>query len=151
MNIVVLVKFVHALNRALVRGWLLLESWAPQITASFKVNGITIHSSVTDRNVSWFWLLWGCDAYYYYFFFPSWALILGQRCIRVYKVVVILVILSEQMLVISTSERPTILLRKTKRPSKIRLKLISKIQLLVYYKCCVLIGWASTRQYVIAP
>ena len=30
MNIVVLFKFVHALNRALVRGWLLFESWAPQ-------------------------------------------------------------------------------------------------------------------------
>ena len=28
---------------------------------------------------------------------------------------------------------------------------ISKIQLVVYYQCCVLIGWATTRLYVIAP
>ena len=28
--------------------------------------------------------------------------------------------------------------------------LISKIQLVVYYQCCVLIGWATTRLYVIA-
>ena len=27
---------------------------------------------------------------------------------------------------------------------------ISKIQLMVYYQCCVLIGWATTRLYVIA-
>ena len=27
---------------------------------------------------------------------------------------------------------------------------ISKIQLVVYYQCCVLIGWATTRLYVIA-
>ena len=27
---------------------------------------------------------------------------------------------------------------------------ISKIQLVVYYHCCVLIGWATTRLYVIA-
>ena len=26
----------------------------------------------------------------------------------------------------------------------------SKIQRVVYYQCCVLIGWATTRQYVIA-
>ena len=26
----------------------------------------------------------------------------------------------------------------------------SKIQLVVYYQCCVLIGWATTRLYVIA-
>ena len=28
---------------------------------------------------------------------------------------------------------------------------ISKIQLVVYYQCCVLVGWATTRLYVIAP
>ena len=28
--------------------------------------------------------------------------------------------------------------------------MISKIQLVVYYQCCVLIGWATTRLYVIA-
>ena len=28
--------------------------------------------------------------------------------------------------------------------------IISKIQLVVYYQCCVLIGWATTRLYVIA-
>ena len=28
--------------------------------------------------------------------------------------------------------------------------LFSKIQLVVYYQCCVLIGWATTRLYVIA-
>ena len=27
---------------------------------------------------------------------------------------------------------------------------ISKIQLVVYYQCCVLIGWATSRLYVIA-
>ena len=27
---------------------------------------------------------------------------------------------------------------------------ISKIQLVVYYQCCVLIGWATTRLYAIA-
>ena len=27
----------------------------------------------------------------------------------------------------------------------------SKIQLVVYCQCCVLIGWASTKLYVIAP
>ena len=27
---------------------------------------------------------------------------------------------------------------------------ISKIVLVVYYQCCVLIGWATTRLYVIA-
>ena len=27
---------------------------------------------------------------------------------------------------------------------------VSKIQLVVYYQCCVLIGWATTRLYVIA-
>ena len=27
---------------------------------------------------------------------------------------------------------------------------VSKIQLVVYYPCCVLIGWATTRLYVIA-
>ena len=27
---------------------------------------------------------------------------------------------------------------------------ISKIQLVVYYQCCFLIGWATTRLYVIA-
>ena len=32
-----------------------------------------------------------------------------------------------------------------------RIFLISKIQLVVYYQCCVLIGWATTRLYVIAP
>ena len=31
-----------------------------------------------------------------------------------------------------------------------RLTLISKIQLVVYYQCCVLIGWATARLYVIA-
>ena len=31
-----------------------------------------------------------------------------------------------------------------------RLSGISKIQLVVYYQCCVLIGWATTRLYVIA-
>ena len=30
-------------------------------------------------------------------------------------------------------------------------EIISKIQLVVYYQCCVLIGWATTRLYVIAP
>ena len=28
--------------------------------------------------------------------------------------------------------------------------MISKIQLAVYYQCCVLIGWATSRLYVIA-
>ena len=28
---------------------------------------------------------------------------------------------------------------------------IGKIQLVVYYQCCILIGWATTRLYVIAP
>ena len=28
--------------------------------------------------------------------------------------------------------------------------IISKIQLVVYYQCCFLIGWATTRLYVIA-
>jgi len=28
--------------------------------------------------------------------------------------------------------------------------LFSKLQLVVYYQCCVLIGWATTRLYVIA-
>ena len=28
--------------------------------------------------------------------------------------------------------------------------IISKIQLVVYYQCCILIGWATTRLYVIA-
>ena len=32
----------------------------------------------------------------------------------------------------------------------VRISLISKIQLVVYYKCGVLIGWATTRLYVIA-
>ena len=32
----------------------------------------------------------------------------------------------------------------------LRLWRFSKIQLVVYYQCCVLIGWASTRLYVIA-
>ena len=27
---------------------------------------------------------------------------------------------------------------------------VSKIQLVVYYQCCILIGWAITRLYVIA-
>ena len=27
---------------------------------------------------------------------------------------------------------------------------VSKIQLVVYYQCCILIGWATTRLYVIA-
>ena len=27
---------------------------------------------------------------------------------------------------------------------------VSKIQLVVYYQCCVLIGWATTRLYVIS-
>ena len=31
-----------------------------------------------------------------------------------------------------------------------RITLLSKIQLVVYYQCCVLIGWATTRLYVIA-
>ena len=31
-----------------------------------------------------------------------------------------------------------------------RITYISKIQLVVYYQCCVLIGWATTRLYVIA-
>ena len=31
-----------------------------------------------------------------------------------------------------------------------RVFLISKIQLMVYYQCCVLIGRATTRLYVIA-
>ena len=30
-------------------------------------------------------------------------------------------------------------------------EIISKIQLVVYYQCCILIGWATTRLYVIAP
>ena len=29
-------------------------------------------------------------------------------------------------------------------------EIISKIQLVVYYQCCILIGWATTRLYVIA-
>ena len=31
-----------------------------------------------------------------------------------------------------------------------KLKYISKIQVVVYYQCCVLIGCATTRLYVIA-
>ena len=31
-----------------------------------------------------------------------------------------------------------------------RLTVFSKIQLVVYYQCCILIGWATTRRYVIA-
>ena len=31
-----------------------------------------------------------------------------------------------------------------------RLSQVSKIQLVVFYQCCVLIGWANTRLYVIA-
>ena len=27
---------------------------------------------------------------------------------------------------------------------------VSKIQVVVYYQCCILIGWATTRLYVIA-
>ena len=30
------------------------------------------------------------------------------------------------------------------------LLIISKIQLVVYYQCCILIGWAATRLHVIA-
>ena len=30
------------------------------------------------------------------------------------------------------------------------INLISKIQLVVYYQCCILIAWATTRLYVIA-
>ena len=30
------------------------------------------------------------------------------------------------------------------------LLIIGKIQLVVYYQCCILIGWATTRLYVIA-
>ena len=36
------------------------------------------------------------------------------------------------------------------REVMMRLYIISKIQLAVYYQCCVLIGWATTRLYVIA-
>ena len=32
---------------------------------------------------------------------------------------------------------------------KVRITLFSKIQLVVYYQCCILIGWATTRLYVI--
>ena len=31
-----------------------------------------------------------------------------------------------------------------------RLSAVSKIQLEVYHQCCVLIGWATSRLYVIA-
>ena len=31
------------------------------------------------------------------------------------------------------------------------IKDFSKIQLVVYYHCCILIGWATTRLYVMAP
>ena len=31
-----------------------------------------------------------------------------------------------------------------------KIKDISKIQVVVYYQCCILIGWATTRLYVIA-
>ena len=31
-----------------------------------------------------------------------------------------------------------------------KIKDISKIQLVIYYQCCILIGWATTRLYVIA-
>ena len=34
--------------------------------------------------------------------------------------------------------------------SSVCLYVFSKIQLVVYYQCCVLIGWATTRLYVIA-
>ena len=34
--------------------------------------------------------------------------------------------------------------------SQMNFSYISKIQLVVYYQCCILIGWASTRLYVIA-
>ena len=36
------------------------------------------------------------------------------------------------------------------RIMNIVLFIISKIQLVVYYQCCVLIGWATTTLYVIA-
>ena len=36
------------------------------------------------------------------------------------------------------------------RNSHTELNLFSKIQLVVYHQCCVLIGWATTRLYVIA-
>ena len=32
----------------------------------------------------------------------------------------------------------------------LQLNIISKIQLVVYYQCCILIGWATTILYVIA-
>ena len=35
-------------------------------------------------------------------------------------------------------------------PSKIFIILFSKIQLVVYYQCCILIGWATTMLFVIA-
>ena len=37
------------------------------------------------------------------------------------------------------------------KPAYYELKLVSKIQLVVYYQCCVLIAGATTRLYVIAP
>ena len=30
------------------------------------------------------------------------------------------------------------------------LSVFSKIRIVVYYQCCILIGWATTRPYVIA-
>ena len=38
----------------------------------------------------------------------------------------------------------------TKKEQEQKLNFISKIQLVVYYQCCVLIGWITTRLYVIA-
>ena len=39
---------------------------------------------------------------------------------------------------------------KTLNLSQKGINAISKIQLVVYYQCCVVIGWATTRLYVIA-
>ena len=40
-------------------------------------------------------------------------------------------------------------LRLTHEPC-LGITIVSKIQLVVYYQCCVLIGWATTSLFVIA-
>ena len=47
-------------------------------------------------------------------------------------------------------QRQKIIGFKTKTTTLQVITLFSEIQLVVYYQCCVLIGWATTRLYVIA-
>ena len=48
-----------------------------------------------------------------------------------------------------TIVRKTIITNTNNRKKKF-IYVFSKVQLVVYYQCCVLIGWATTRLYVIA-